>query len=69
MQELAGEIHLSQSALSRLVGRLEQAGLATREMCEHDRRGIRARVTDAGRRAEQEAAPTQREVLAATLGA
>jgi len=40
MQELAEEIHLSASALSRLVGRLEQAGLAEREICETDRRGI-----------------------------
>lgn len=67
MQELAEEIHLSQSALSRLVGRLEQSGLITREMCDHDRRGIWASVTDAGREAEKEAGPTQREVLAATL--
>jgi DNA-binding MarR family transcriptional regulator len=68
MQELADEIHLSQSALSRLVGRLEQTGLITRAMCDHDRRGIYACVTDAGRAAEGDAAPTQREVLAATLG-
>ena len=68
MQELADEIHLSQSALSRLVGRLERDGLVSREMCEHDRRGIWACVTDAGRAAEQAAAPTQREVLTTTLG-
>lgn len=68
MQELADEIHLSQSALSRLIGRLEQTGFVHRAMCDHDRRGIEACVTDAGRAAEKEAAPTQREVLAATLG-
>jgi DNA-binding MarR family transcriptional regulator len=67
MQELADEIHLSQSALSRLVGRLEQGGLACRVMCDHDRRGIWASITDAGRAAEKQAAPTQRDVLAATL--
>jgi DNA-binding MarR family transcriptional regulator len=67
MQELADEIHLSQSALSRLIGRLEEAGLANRAMCDHDRRGIWACVTDAGRAAQKEAAPTHREVLAATL--
>jgi DNA-binding MarR family transcriptional regulator len=67
MQELADEIHLSQSALSRLVGRLEEGGLVCRVMCDHDRRGIWASITGAGREAEKEAAPTQRNVLAATL--
>jgi DNA-binding MarR family transcriptional regulator len=67
MQELAEEIHLSQSALSRLVGRLEEGGLVCREMCDHDRRGIWASITADGRTAEKEAAPTQRDVLAATL--
>jgi DNA-binding MarR family transcriptional regulator len=67
MQELADEIHLSQSALSRLVGRLEEAGLATRAMCDHDRRGIWACVTPAGRAAHKKAEPTHRDVLAATL--
>jgi DNA-binding MarR family transcriptional regulator len=67
MQELADEIHLSQSALSRLVGRLEEAGLAERAICEHDRRGIWACVTPAGRAAHRKAEPTHRDVLAATL--
>jgi DNA-binding MarR family transcriptional regulator len=67
MQELADEIHLSQSALSRLVGRLEEAGLATRSICDHDRRGIWACVTPAGRVAQKQAEPTHREILAATL--
>jgi DNA-binding MarR family transcriptional regulator len=67
MQELADEIHLSQSAVSRLVGRLEEAGLATRSICDHDRRGIWACVTPAGRAAQKKAQPTHREVLAETL--
>jgi DNA-binding MarR family transcriptional regulator len=67
MQELADEIPLSQSALSRLVGRLEEDGLATRAMCDHDRRGIWACITDTGRAVEQAAEPTHDEVLAATL--
>jgi DNA-binding MarR family transcriptional regulator len=69
MQELAVEIHLSPSALSRLVGRLEKLGLAAREICETDRRGIYACITDAGRTAQRKAEPTHTEVLAATLGA
>jgi DNA-binding MarR family transcriptional regulator len=68
MQELAEEIHLSQSALSRLVGRLEKAGHVERAMCDHDRRGIWACLTDTGRAAQEEAAPTHRDVLTSTLG-
>ena len=40
MQELGEALHLSQSALSRVVGRLEKDGLAERGMCPHDRRGM-----------------------------
>jgi DNA-binding MarR family transcriptional regulator len=68
IQELAEEIHLSQSALSRLVQRLQDAGYVSRAVCDHDRRGVYACVTDAGRRAQVEAHPTKLEVLAETLG-
>src|SRR5262245_59271255 len=46
IQELGEEIHLSQSALSRLVQRLEDDGYASRKVCDHDRRGVFACVTD-----------------------
>jgi DNA-binding MarR family transcriptional regulator len=69
IQELAEEIHLSQSALSRLVGRLEEAGYVSRTTCDYDRRGIFACVTEAGRKAQAEAHPTQVAVLAETLSA
>jgi DNA-binding MarR family transcriptional regulator len=69
IQELADEIHLSQSALSRLVGRLEEAGYVSRATCEYDRRGIYACVTDEGRKAQEAARPTQVAVLAEALGA
>jgi DNA-binding MarR family transcriptional regulator len=67
MQDLADEIHLSQSALSRLVGRLEAEELATRAICDHDRRGIWACITPAGRAAQRRAETTHREVLAGML--
>ena len=67
VQELAGAVHLSQSALSRLIGRLEQHGLVQRVLCDLDRRGIYVCLTEAGRRRHAEALPTQRAVLAATL--
>jgi DNA-binding MarR family transcriptional regulator len=68
IQELADEIHLSQSALSRLVQRLEDDGYVTRAVCDFDRRGVYACVTDAGRKAQGEAHPTHASVLAETLG-
>jgi DNA-binding MarR family transcriptional regulator len=67
MQELSSVTHLSQSALSRVVGRLEADGLVTRAMCENDRRGIFAHITDAGRERYEAARETHRAVLAATL--
>jgi DNA-binding MarR family transcriptional regulator len=67
VQELADAIHLSQSALSRLIGRLEQHGLVERCLCDLDRRGIYVTITDEGRRRHAEALPTQRAVLAAHL--
>ncbi|MET9397660.1 MarR family transcriptional regulator [Kitasatospora sp. NPDC002965] len=67
IQELADTVHLSQSALSRLIGRLEKAGLVTRAMCTSDRRGIQVALTEAGRRRHTEARPLHREVLSLTL--
>jgi DNA-binding MarR family transcriptional regulator len=69
VQELAEAVHLSQSALSRLIGRLEQHGLVQRSLCDLDRRGIYVCLTEAGRRRHAEALPTQRAVLAETLTA
>jgi DNA-binding MarR family transcriptional regulator len=67
MQELAAAVHLSQSALSRVVGRLEADGLVTRGLCPDDRRGIFACLTDSGRARYEAARPTHRQVLAETL--
>jgi DNA-binding MarR family transcriptional regulator len=69
MQELSESVHLSQSALSRLVGRLEADGLVHRKLCQADRRGIYACITDLGRARYEAARPTQRAVLAATWDA
>ena len=68
MQELADAVFLSQSALSRLIGRLEGEGLVTRAICSEDRRGIYACLTAEGRSRYEAAKPTQRRVLAETLG-
>src|SRR5579863_3629908 len=68
-QELADAVHLSQSALSRLIDRLEKDGLVERCLCGEDRRGIYVTLTPAGRERHDEAAPTHREVLTAVLPA
>jgi len=68
MQDLAESVYLSQSALSRLIGRLETEGLVSRAICSEDRRGIFACLTSEGRARYEAARPTQRKVLADSLG-
>jgi DNA-binding MarR family transcriptional regulator len=68
MHDLGEALHLSQSALSRVVARLEKDGLAQRAMCPNDRRGIVVCITDAGRRRYEQARPAHLTALAETLG-
>jgi DNA-binding MarR family transcriptional regulator len=49
IHELADAVILSRSGLSRLLDRLESAGLLRREPCEDDRRGAYAAITREGR--------------------
>lgn len=69
VQHLAGEVHLSQSALSRVINRLELAGLVERKMCPEDRRGIFVKLSDEGASKQAEAEPTHRAVLRELLHA
>jgi DNA-binding MarR family transcriptional regulator len=50
MCDLADEVLLSRSGLTRLVDRLEREGLLARETCPSDGRGAFARLTPDGRR-------------------
>jgi len=68
-QDLADAVHLSQSALSRLVDRLAKTGLVERCACDLDRRGVDVVLTDVGARRHDEAVPTHRDVLARYLPA
>ena len=68
MSDLAQDIYLSQSALSRAVARLEQDGLVKRDMCTDDRRAIFVCLTGDGALRHRDALPTHREVLASTWG-
>jgi DNA-binding MarR family transcriptional regulator len=68
MQWLGEAVHLSLSALSRVVGRLEKDGLVERVMCPDDRRGVFVVLTAAGRSRYEVARPAHRAALAEALG-
>lgn len=58
MAELAERALLSRSGMTRLVDRLERAGLLERSACSSDARGCFATLTDRGEEAVREARPT-----------
>ncbi|OPC79397.1 MarR family transcriptional regulator [Embleya scabrispora] len=63
IHDLVVDLHLSQSASSRAVARLEKCGLVQRAMCESDRRGVFVIATDKGRALHEQARATQLAVL------
>jgi DNA-binding MarR family transcriptional regulator len=67
VQEISERVHLSQSALSRLIARLEKEGLVERGMCPEDRRGVRVSLSEKGRALHGDVLPVQRAVLARML--
>ncbi|MGW6735548.1 MarR family winged helix-turn-helix transcriptional regulator [Streptomyces sp. R11] len=67
VQEISERVHLSQSALSRLIARLEKDGLVERGMCAEDRRGVQVALTAKGRTLHGEVLPVQRAVLTRML--
>ncbi|MDA8261526.1 MAG: MarR family winged helix-turn-helix transcriptional regulator [Actinomycetota bacterium] len=56
--ELAHAIGWEKSRLSHHVSRMEERGLVQKEKCDQDRRGAFVVVTEAGREAIREAAPS-----------
>lgn len=66
-QDLADAVHLSQSALSRLVDRLARHGLVQRFTCDMDRRGIYVQLTEEGQLRYAQAQPTHLDILRRTL--
>ena len=68
-QDLAESVHLSQSALSRLVDRLVKNALVERCACGMDRRGIYVVLTAEGLHRHAAAAVTHRSVLTRLLPA
>jgi DNA-binding MarR family transcriptional regulator len=57
MHELNDVTFLNQSSVSRMVARLERAGLAERRSCEQDRRCVYTGITDNGARVLRAAMP------------
>jgi DNA-binding MarR family transcriptional regulator len=58
MQQLANRLVVAKSSLTRMVDRMEEAGLVVRQPCEDDGRGLEAVITREGREALRRAAPT-----------
>src|SRR6266852_4644948 len=60
-RDLGSEIGWDRSRLSHHLSRMEKRGLVAREECAEDGRGLMVRLTDAGRKAIEEAAPGHAE--------
>lgn len=63
IQDLAAQSILTRSGVSRVVERLEKAGLVTREEAPEDRRGAYAVLTEAGAQRFQRAAALHAECV------
>ncbi|MET9437220.1 MarR family winged helix-turn-helix transcriptional regulator [Streptomyces sp. NPDC006551] len=62
-RELGAEVDWERSRLSHQVSRMEKRGLVTREACADDARGSMVRLTPAGRKAIEEAAPRHAQTV------
>ena len=69
MQALAEVASLSQSALSRLIGRLQSTDLVERVVCEDDRRGRYIGLTSRGRALVDALRPVHARVLGEAIAA
>lgn len=68
MSELARDMTMSTSGLTRLVDRIEAAGHVRREACPEDRRGLHAALTEEGRAVLERAVPCHVDDLGRTIG-
>jgi DNA-binding MarR family transcriptional regulator len=62
-RDLGIEIGWERSRLSHHLARMEKRGMVVREECEEDARGLMVRITPAGRRAIEAAAPANAEAV------
>lgn len=65
MTELATQVSLTSSGVTRVIDRLERNGLVRREACPEDRRGMWAAVTDEGMSRLDTALPGHLELISA----
>ena len=63
MAELARQVGLSTSGLTRLIDRIEEAGYVQRQACPTDRRGAETVLTDEGARVLAKAMPAHLESI------
>ena len=68
MGELAEYVTLSRSGLTRLVDRIEAAGLVERHLCPSDRRAFEAMLTPKGREAREKSWPIHARAIAEGFG-
>lgn len=68
LSELAAELTISRGGMTKLVDRLEEAGLLKRQPAAGDRRGSNAILTAAGERMLKRMWPAYSAVLAETVG-
>ena len=66
--EIERRVLLAQYNLSRLIDRLEEAGLVARQPCPEDRRGQLVRLTSAGRRLQQRMWPAYGAAIRRRVG-
>ena len=62
-RDLGVEIGWDRSRLSHHLTRMEKRGMIVREQCEEDARGLMVRITPAGRRSIEAAAPAHAEAV------
>ncbi|MEU9558542.1 MarR family winged helix-turn-helix transcriptional regulator [Streptomyces fumanus] len=62
-RDLGAEVDWERSRLSHQISRMEKRGLVTREACADDARGSMVRLTPAGRKAIEEAAPRHAQTV------
>jgi DNA-binding MarR family transcriptional regulator len=68
MGELAEHVLLSRSGLTRLIDRIEAAGLVERHLCPSDRRAFEAVLTDKGHAAREQSWPIYARAIADGFG-
>ena len=68
LQDLSACCHTKESALSRLVDRMQQSGLLTKDHDPGDKRAVVLKITEEGLRVEQEARKVVRECLGEVFG-